>query len=101
MIFKHVIHVSGNFISSYVFTDRESMENWVINDQPLLIKKYGPLKYTFACLPGLQIGDLCHVRGDGDEVYRIVSLVNFSPNRYGFVLDSGCCEEVQKCYRIT
>ena len=49
-------------------------------------------------LPGFKIGDTYMVWGEGCDTFKIVDLVQYSPNRYGFLLDSGDTEEVAKCH---
>ena len=51
-------------------------------------------------LDGLHVGDKCHVSGEGDDVFTIIGMKMYSPDRPGFILDSGCCEEVVKCSRV-
>ncbi len=100
MIFKHRIIVRGGLSSSFVFTDKDLMDSWIKTKIPYLKMVYKDISYSVHDLDGLQIGDSCHVVGDGREVYRITGLVPFDENRYGFVLDSGFVEEVAKCYKI-
>jgi hypothetical protein len=63
-----------------------------------LEKMYGRLELNVFSLPGLQIGDTCKVQGEGDEEFKILGLMQYSTNRYGFILDNGLTEEVVKCY---
>jgi hypothetical protein len=56
------------------------------------------LTYTVSRLPGLKVGDICHVNGEGLDKFAIKGMVLFSSDRYGFLLDSGCLEEVAKCF---
>ena len=97
-IFTVGISVSGNFNSSYVFESESAADTWLDTVFQDLIHEYGELRYSVCDLPGLKVGDRCNVFGDGDEVYVIEGLKQYSPNRYGFILDSGFCEEVYKCH---
>lgn len=92
------IGVSGNFNAAYVFESKSAADTWLDTVFKDLICEYGELKHWIVTLPGLQIGDRCNVYGDGDEIYVIEGLKEYSPNRYGFILDSGFCEEVYKCH---
>lgn len=98
MIFTVVISVRGNLLASYVFEDDNKAEAWLSKEFKELQAEHGPLTYTKGTLDGLKVGDRCFVWGDGDEEYVIEKLIKYSPHRYGFVLDSGCSEEVAKCY---
>lgn len=95
------VRISGNFHTNYVFKSETELNNWLDKDLKELQKKYGELNVQITDLDGLNIGDNCYVIGDGDVVYRIIGLKNYSPNRYGFVLNSGWVEEVAKCYKMT
>ncbi len=97
-MFSYEIQVKGNLWSSFVFTDKQSAENWLTDEFPKLKSQYGTLSYTINDLPGLKIGDQCNVLGDGYQVYTIIGVVKYSENRYGFLLDGWCSEEVGKCH---
>lgn len=97
-IFTIGISVRGGLGSSYVFESQEAADEWLETEFPLLEKEYGKLEYYTCDLPGLKIGDQCNVYGDGTDVYLIEGLKQYSPNRWGFILDSGFSEEVYKCH---
>jgi hypothetical protein len=100
-MFTTRIKVSGNLLSTYVFTDAAASKLWRETELKELEKEHGPLtthEYPLDDLPG--IGDKCHVMGDGDSVYTVEKLIKYSANRYGFILDSGWTEEVWKCYKV-
>lgn len=99
-IFRWNVSVKGNLVSNYVFENLMDIDDWLNNELPKLEKKYGILTYNIRALAGLRIGDECHVSGDGDEVYVIEGQVKYSPNRYGFMMNSGITEEVYKCGRV-
>jgi hypothetical protein len=88
----------GNFQSNFVFTDEDEMKKWIDTELPILEEKYGKLEYRTKDLPGFKIGDSCMVWGEGHEVFKILNLIKYSSNRYGFLLDSGWTEEVAKCH---
>lgn len=96
-VFTKAIHMWGNLISSYVFESEKKRNEWLATDFVVLKKIYGQLKYTKFDLPSLKVGDTCKVMGDGNEKFKILSIVKYSKDRYGFVLDSGWVEEVAKC----
>jgi hypothetical protein len=98
-IFKIVARTRGQLGSSFVFENKAELEKWKKESLPKMEKEYGKLELNVAELPGLKVGDTCHVCGEGDDTFVIKSLIKYSENRYGFVLDSGCSEEVAKCYR--
>lgn len=98
MKFTKGLSVHGNLLSSFVFDNEDSRAEWIINELPKLEKEHGALKLYRFDLPGLEVGDKCHVSGEGDDVFIIEELICYSPDRYGFVLDSGYSEEVAKCY---
>ena len=103
--FTHSVHVTGNLGSSFSFRSEAEMKKWIASEFPKLKKQYDtigqqPLTYSTRKLEILKIGDQCHVVGDGDETYTILDVVSYSPNRWGIALDSGCTEEVHKCYPI-
>lgn len=98
-IFRWKVTVKGDLQSNFVFHDLNELGDWLKHDIPLLEEEYGDLTYTITTLPELKIGDECYVMGDGDDKYKIIELIRYSPNRYGFILDSGFAEEVAKCYK--
>ena len=100
MIFTKAIFVRGDLHSSYCFETEQDRNRWIKEDLPELEKKYGKLEMHQYDLDGLKVGEKCYVRGDGDEVFEIIELLNYSKDRYGFGLDAGWSEEVVKCSRI-
>lgn len=94
------IKVFGQFTCNYAFEHRDDLLNWLSIDYRKLRKSFKDLKYSSEILDGLQVGEKCHVHGDGDEEYTIISTFLYEPNRPGFVLSNGCSEEVGKCYRV-
>ena len=97
-VFTRRVRVSGKLLSNFVFADQAAVEVWQNEALPGLEKKYGKLDLTVSDLPGLKIGDRCHVIGEGSDVFTIERLVAWDADRFGFVLDSGWVEEVAKCY---
>lgn len=98
-MFTKGLSVTGRLGSSFSFKDSEERDRFIREDLPLLEEKYGKLNYTLSDLPGLQIGDTCKVWGEGDEEFIIEGIKLYSKDRPGFILDSGWCEEVYKCYK--
>jgi hypothetical protein len=99
MIFRVGVTVSGKLCSSFVFASQRSYLKWVIGPFRKLQKEYGDLNKSEYPLPGLRIGDKCRVHGEGPDIFTIEGIVKYnSPNRYGFLLDSGVVEDVHKCY---
>jgi hypothetical protein len=99
-IFTHAVTVSGNLLSTFEFTSKIAVDEWIAVKLPLLEKQYGKLEYIIWKLPPLKIGDTCYVSGEGVDEFKIRELINFSEDRWGFVLDSGWREEVWKCYFV-
>jgi len=97
-IFKIGIRVSGNLGSSFCFETMIEALKWIKEEFPKLQEKYGKLEYELFFLPGLAVGDKCNVWGEGDSVFTIKSIIKYSKNRYGFILNSGFAEEVTKCH---
>ena len=99
---RFTIHakVSGGLNSNFVFSSAASLRQWQETVFPQLEKEYrhDKLRLEVYDLPGLQIGDKCRVWGEGTDDFRIRGIIQYSPHRYGFILDSGCTEEVAKCY---
>ncbi len=94
------IRTSGNLHSAYAFADEAAADNWIRDTLPQLQAQYGAV--DIACrypLDGLRVGDRCKVSGEGGDVFTIVGRKMYSPDRPGFMLDSGWCEEVVKCRR--
>lgn len=85
--------------SSYSFHSMNEVENWLETEFVQLKKTYDTLVYSVFDLPGLKVGEKCHVNGDGAEVYKIIGVDERMKNRPLFVLDSGFVEEVQKCFK--
>ena len=99
LVFRHAASVAGMLYSSFVFKTVKEFERWREKDLPRLEEQYGPLKLRDWELPGLKVGDECVVVGEGTDVFVIEEVVYYSPNRYGFALNSGWREEVNKCYK--
>lgn len=97
-VFTVCIRVSGSLQSSYVFENSKAAEQWLKSEYSKLSRKYGGLKYTKETLPGLKVGDVCNVWGEAKDVFVIRKLICWGNNRYGFILDNGCAEEVAKCH---
>lgn len=98
LIFTNRIRTRGALGSNFVFKNLESANEWIKKELPLLREQYGEIEFELSDLPGLKIGDTCQVCGEGGEEFKIVGIKKYSPNRYGFLLDSGWYEEVAKCY---
>lgn len=100
MNFTKAVTVTGQLRSTYEFESNEDVSKWMLTVLPSLREQYGDLQCHKFDLPLLNIGDRCHVSGDGDEVYTIEGIKQYSPDRYGFLLDSGFSEEIYKCYPV-
>ena len=96
--FHYMVNTTGNLVCNFVFEDKKALDTWVAKEFPKLKKKHKKLEYSVHTLPGLKVGDSCHVCGEADDVFKIERLIKWEDHRYGFVLDSGCVEEVAKCY---
>ncbi len=99
--FTRCVSVTGQYNASFVFEGDEQVTAWLRDELPSLEHKYGSLYHSTSELPGLQPGDTCFVYGEGSDTFVITKLIQHSPHRFGFVLDSGCSEEVAKCYLPT
>lgn len=98
MIFTRMARVRGALYSSYCFTSEKKLKEWIKSEFPLLEKQYGALELTVSKLPGFKVGDTCFVWGEGSDTFTIEGIKQYSPHRFGFLLDSGCSEEVVKCH---
>ena len=96
---KKAVHVSGDLISTFTFSSEKKMQEWLKEEFPVLCGRYGPLTYGVEDIDPLKVGERCCVLGEGSDVFRIVKRIVYSPNRHGFLLDSGWTEEVWKCSR--
>ncbi len=85
---------------SYSFHSLDDVDNWLETEFVQLKKKYNNLVYNIFDLPGLKIGQKCHVNGDGPAVYKIIDVDESMKNRPLFILDDGFMEEVQNCYAV-
>lgn len=97
-IFTRAIKTSGGLVSSFVFEDLRQENLWLERTLPELQEKYGGLRIKRVMLPGLSIGDTCHVLGEANDIFVIVGILEYSTDRYGFLLDTGDSEEVVKCW---
>ena len=97
-IFKIGVSVRSGLQSSFCFENQDQVNAWLKTDFLDLQKKYGPLTYNQFALPGFKVGDTCYVYGEAQDTFKIVKLITYSPNRFGFVLNSGWTEEVVKCH---
>ena len=100
MIFTRCVTLTGEYNATFVFQTQKAMEKWIASELPELEKRYGTLEVNTRTLQGLKVGDSCKVVGDGDLVYVIRRIREYSPNNYGFILDSGWVEPVYKCYKV-
>jgi hypothetical protein len=98
-VFTLVARTTGKLLASYVFEGKEDYEDWLVNRFLLLNECYGALEVELGALPGLKVGDRCHVVGEGDDIFTIESLFTVGDHRFCFSLDSGWAEGVAKCYR--
>ena len=98
--FHYMVTTTGNLLCNFVFEDKKALDTWIAKDFPKLQKQHKKLDFSVRPLPGLKVGDSCHVWGEADDVFKIERLVKFEEHRYGFVLDSGFIEEVAKCYSL-
>lgn len=96
--FTICVRTHGQYQSNFVFTDAITADNWIANEFPKLKKQYTNITYDKESLPGLKIGDRCNVWGEAQDEFIIVGIKKYSEHRYGFILDSGCAEEVAKCH---
>lgn len=108
--FKYVQYIGANhdrcnasgraMCSNFVFTSKRELGRWLREDWPKILKAY---PYTTLCeveaLPEFELGDKCNVHGEASDVFKIEGIVMYSKDRYGFLLDSGCTEEIAKCHK--
>jgi hypothetical protein len=97
-VFTVCIRVKGDLLSSFVFEDHAQADVWMNSEFLSLVDQYGELSAERSALPGLRIGDRCNVWGEASDVFVIRKVLEWSPNRWGFLLDSGEFEEVAKCH---
>ena len=65
LIFKYKITTAGDLLSSFVFTDLESVNAWINEDFAVLKGKYKTLTCIIRPIDGLKLGDTCRVYGEG------------------------------------
>jgi hypothetical protein len=97
-VFTVCIRVRGDLWSSFVFENHSQADEWVTQELPNLVQQYNELEVERDTLPGLRVGDRCNVWGEASDVFVIKDLFQYSPNRWGFLLDKGFSEEVAKCH---
>lgn len=100
MKFKIALDVRGDFICTFVFTSEGAKDRWVKTEFPKLQEEYGKLTFTTRGINPPNIGDKCHVAGEGSEVFKVLKLHKYEDHRYGFLINNCCCEEVHKCTRL-
>jgi hypothetical protein len=100
-IFTVHASTSGNLMSDFVFVDRNAYRRWRNREFKALCLEYPGLTVRTETLKPVHVGDRCRVIGDGARVYKILSLEQYEPHRFGFVLSSGCCEGVHKCVPVS
>jgi len=98
--FSKRVRVDGDLQSNFVFENEKEMLIWLSYDFPKLKKEYNKLSYKIIDLDSLKIGDECYVIGEGDDIFKIESLVNYGKHKYSFGLSSGWNEEVSKCFKV-
>lgn len=97
-VFTKCVRTHGDLQANFVFENQEAVDAWINSDFQVLSTKHGGLTITITDLPGLAVGDKCNVMGEGWDEFTIVKLIAWDANRFGFLLDSGCVEEVAKCH---
>lgn len=98
-VFHKCVSVRGGLASSFVFENEQAVQAWLKKEFLELKKEYGHLEAKTSDLPGLKVGDTCNVWGEAQDEFKIIDLIQYSPHRFGFILDSGCSEEVAKCHQ--
>jgi hypothetical protein len=98
-VFTKGLTLRGNLHSSYCFESEDEKSAWKMHVLPKLHAKYEDLELREFDLPGLKVGENCLVAGEGSEIFKIVGIVKYSDNRYGFCMESGDTEEIVKCRR--
>lgn len=98
-IYTKALSIRGELWSSYSFISEEDRTRFINEDLIELKKTYSNLIISTFDLPGLKIGDTCKVCGEGVTEFTIIGIKIYSKDRPGFILDSGWCEEVVKCYK--
>ncbi len=97
-VFTLVAYVRGAYNASYVFEGEADYQQWLKAGFMTIKTKYPNVTVKRDRLPGLKIGDTCHVCGEGSDVFVIEALIRCEDHRYSFVLKEGDVEEVAKCF---
>lgn len=63
--FHHMVTTTGNLMCNFVFEDKKSLDKWIETEAPKLKKEHKKLDFLVRPLPGLKVGDSCHVWGGG------------------------------------
>lgn len=101
-VFKYALRTCGAFNSDYVFETKEQREDFLHNEFCRIQQKYpGTKLHGVEELPGFQLGDKCHVWGEGMDVFTIVGVKKYEEHRYGYELKEGWIEGVHKCYALS
>jgi hypothetical protein len=98
LVFTVCIRVKGDLLSSFVFENHAQADAWMNSKFLSLVDQYGELGAERSSLPGLRVGDRCNVWGEASDEFVIKKVLEWSPNRWGFLLDNGEFEEVAKCH---
>ena len=98
-IFIHLARVKGNLNASFVFQNKQEIDEFLDGEFFRLNAEYGPLTIEFESLPGLKIGDRCLCHGEGDDVLTIEDIRQYGPYQWSFGLSHGFWEEVAKCWK--
>ena len=99
-MFKYYCRFRGNFYSVYEFKTKEELDRFVQVIAPEILAEHEGTSMITGELQPLDIGSTCHVLGEGTDEFVITGVVNYSPDRWGFILDSGWSEEIYKCYPV-
>jgi hypothetical protein len=113
-VFTVCVRVKGDLLSSFVFEDHAQADAWMNSEFLSLVNEYGEFTaersaLPGSALPGLRVGDRCNVWGEASDEFVVKELIEYSPNRWGFLLRGNCVvgmkvieistiEEVAKCH---
>ena len=61
--FHYMVTTTGNLMCNFIFEDKKSLDKWIETEVPKLKKEHKKLDFLVRPLPGLKVGDSCHVWG--------------------------------------
>lgn len=97
--FSHALNIRGEYNTTYEFQSIEDVDNFLKNEYPKYKEKYSNIENSIKEIESFKFNSLCNVNGEGNDVFKIIGIKQYSKYSYGYILNNGFIEPVNKCHR--